>query len=160
MRGREDKTSLHDEMLAADVRTELRWDPKVHSTHVGVSATDGAVTLTGYVPAQAEKVAAVRAAERVMGVKAVADDIEVQLVRPGTFTDAEIAEQIARRRSWNPELPATVEAEVADGQVTLRGEVERSYQRELAGRVVGNLLGVRGVTNAIAVTSQTPGEDA
>jgi hypothetical protein len=42
--------------------------------------------------------------------------VAVQLRLPGKFTDAEIAEQIARRRSWNPEITATIEAEVADGR--------------------------------------------
>jgi osmotically-inducible protein OsmY len=146
------KTTMDDEILRSAVIAEIDWDPSVDATHVGVSTKDGAVTLTGYVPSHAAKVAVVRAAERVKGVRAVADDIGVQLPRPGEFTDAEIAEQIARRRSWNPEFPATVEAEVADGHVTLRGEVEWSYQRELAGRAVGNLLGVRDVANEIRIS--------
>jgi osmotically-inducible protein OsmY len=126
------KTTIYDEILQAAVTAELDWDSKVDATHIGVSAKDGAVTLTGYVPSETDKVAAVRAAERVEGVNAVADDVAVQLRLPGKVTDAEIAEQIARRRGWNPEIPATIEAEVADGRVTLCGEVEWSYQRELA----------------------------
>jgi osmotically-inducible protein OsmY len=143
-----------DKILQSAVIAELDWDSKVDATHIGVSAIDGAVTLTGYVPADDDKVAAVRAAERVKGVKAVADDLAVQVLLPGTFTDAEIAEQIARRRSWNPGFPETVEAEVADGHVTLRGEVDWSHQRELAERAVGNLLGVRGVANEIHVSAR------
>ena len=147
------KTTVYDEILQAAVTAELDRDSEVDATHIGVSAKDGAVTLTGYVPSEADKVAAAQAAERVKGVNAVADDVAVQLRLPGKFTDAEIAEQIARRRSWNPEFPETIEAEVADGHVTLRGEVEWSHQRELAERAVGNLLGVRGVTNEIHVES-------
>jgi osmotically-inducible protein OsmY len=143
-----------DKILQSAVIAELDWDSKVDATHIGVSAIDGAVTLTGYVPADDDKVAAVRAAERVKGVKAVADDLAVQVLLPGTFTDAEIAEQIARRRSWNPGFPETIEAEVADGHVTLRGEVDWSHQRELAERAVGNLLGVRGVANEIHVSAR------
>jgi BON domain len=116
------------------------------------AAKDGAVTLSGYVPSDADKVAAVRAAERVDGVQALADDVAVQLRLPGKFTDAEIAEQIACRRSWNPEIPATIEAEVADGHVTLRGEVSSSDQRKLAESAVRNLLGVRDVANEIRVS--------
>ena len=40
------------------------------------------MTLTGSVPSYAEKLAAVEAAERVYGVKAVANDLKVKL--PGT----------------------------------------------------------------------------
>lgn len=150
------KTTIQDEILRAAVTAELAWDSRVDATHIGVSANDGAVTLTGYVPSHANKLAAVQAAERVEGVKAVADDVAVQLLLPGKFTDAEIAEQIARRRSWNPDFPATVEAEVADGHVTLRGKVAATYQRELAERAVRNLLGVRDVENAITVTKGAP----
>ena len=146
------KTTIYDEILQLAVTAELDWDPEVDATHIGVAAKDGAVTLSGYVPSDADKVAAVRAAERVDGVQAVADDVAVQLRLPGKFTDAEIAEQIARRRSWNPEIPATIKAEVADGHVTLRGEVESTYQRELAELGVGNLLGVLGVANEIRVS--------
>jgi osmotically-inducible protein OsmY len=83
----------------------------------------------------------------VYGVQAVADDVAVQLRLPGKFTDAEIAEQIARRRSWNPEISATIAAEVADGHVALRGEVESTYQRELAELGAGSL--------SVFVTSRT-----
>jgi osmotically-inducible protein OsmY len=146
------KTTIYDEILQLAVTAELDLDPEVDATHIGVAAKDGAVTLSGYVPSDADKVAAVRAAERVDGVQAVADDVAVQLRLPGKFTDAEIAEQIARRRNWNPEIPATIEAEVADGHVTLRGVVESTYQRELAELGVGNLLGVHDVANEIRVS--------
>jgi osmotically-inducible protein OsmY len=146
------KTTIQDEIVQAAVTAELDWDSQLDATHIGVSVKDGAVTLTGYVPSHADKDAAVQVAERVNGVKAVADDVAVQLPLPGEFTDAEIAEQIARRRSWNPEFPETVEAEVADGQVTLRGQVAADYQRALAERAVRNLLGVRDVENDITVT--------
>jgi osmotically-inducible protein OsmY len=151
------KTTIYDDILRLAVTAELDRDPEVDATHIGVAARDGAVTLTGYVPSDADKVAAVRAAERVDGVQAVADDVAVQLRLPGKFTDAEIAEQIARRRSWNPEIPTSIVAEVSDGHVTLRGEVESTYQRELVELGVGNLLGVRGVANEIRVSPKTKG---
>ena len=67
------KTSTTDEALIDAVRSELEWDPKVDQMHVGVAAADGAVTLTGYVASYAQEHAAVRAAERIYGVRAVAD---------------------------------------------------------------------------------------
>lgn len=146
------KTTIDDEVLQRAVTAELDRDPEVDATHIGVAAKDGAVALSGYVPSDADKLAAVLVAERVDGVQAVADDVAVQLRLPGKFTDAEIAEQIARRRRWNPEIPVTIAAEVADGHVTLRGEVESTYQRELAELGVGNLLGVRDVANEIRVS--------
>jgi hypothetical protein len=61
---------------------------------IGVAVTDGAVALTGHAPTDAEKLAAERAARRVYGVKAVANDLTVQLA--GTpRDDAGIARAIA-----------------------------------------------------------------
>jgi hypothetical protein len=41
---------------------------------ISVAAQDGAVTLSGHAPTCVEKLAAVRAVERVYGVRAVADE--------------------------------------------------------------------------------------
>jgi osmotically-inducible protein OsmY len=71
------KTLMNDTTLADAVRTELQWDPKVDPAHIGVSAVDGAVTLTGYVASFPQEHAAVHAAERVHGVRAVADELDV-----------------------------------------------------------------------------------
>ena len=76
------KTSMSDKALGDAVRTELEWDPEVDQTHIGVAAADGAVTLTGYVTSYAQEHAAVRAAERIYGVRAVADELEVRLPHP------------------------------------------------------------------------------
>jgi BON domain len=71
-----------DAQISDDVINELHWDPQVTEPEaIGVAVRDGAVTLTGHVPSYAEKLAAARAAERVYGVKAVANDLKVQLSR-------------------------------------------------------------------------------
>jgi osmotically-inducible protein OsmY len=150
-----------DKSLQEAVMKELEWDPKVDAAHIGVSAKDGAVTLSGHVPSYSEKFAAVRAAERVFGVKAVADEIEVRLPGSSVRDDSDLAEQIARVLSWNTYVPETVEAEVRDGWVTLRGEVEWSFQRDAAKRAVRDLTGVKGVSNLITMKPRvkpTPAE--
>jgi osmotically-inducible protein OsmY len=150
-----------DKSLQEAVMKELEWDPKVDAAHIGVSVKDGAVTLSGHVSSYSEKFAAVRAAERVFGVKAVADEIEVRLPGSSIRDDSDLAEQIARVLRWNTNVPDTVEAEVRDGWVTLRGEVEWSYQRDAAKRAVRDLTGVKGVTNLITVkphVKPTPAE--
>ena len=71
-----------DAEIRDDVINELYWDPQVTEPEaIGVAVRDGAVTLTGHVPSYAEKLAAARAAERVYGVKAVANDLKVQFSR-------------------------------------------------------------------------------
>ena len=69
-----------DSEIRDDVINELQWDPQITDPDaIGVAVADGAVTLTGTVPSYAEKLAAARAAERVYGVKAVANDLKVKL---------------------------------------------------------------------------------
>jgi osmotically-inducible protein OsmY len=69
------------------------------------------------------KLAAERAAERVYGVKVVANDLKVQL--PGTpRDDGEIATAIADVLDNNVQIPqGQVRAKVEDGWVTLEGTV-------------------------------------
>lgn len=151
------KTSTTDEALIDAVRSELEWDPKVDQTHVGVAAADGAVTLTGYVASHSQEHAAVRAAERIHGVRAVADELEVRLPPTLERNDTEIAEAIARQGQWNTLIPQSVRAEVKNGAVTLRGQVEWAFQRDDAAEAIRHLAGVRSVTNEITVK---PGDHA
>lgn len=142
---------MDDKALQDAVMRELEWDPKVDAAHIGVSVDLGAVTLTGHVSSYAEKLAAVRAAERVHGVTAVADELKVELPGSSVRDDTDIAEEVARELRRNALLPETVDAVVRNGVVTLRGEVEWNFQREEAEHAVRNLVGVVGVLNQIAV---------
>jgi osmotically-inducible protein OsmY len=140
-----------DQGLKKQIEQELEWDPQVDAANVGVIVRDGAVTLTGYVATYAEKYAAVRAAERVYGVKAVADDIEVRLSGKNVQDDTAIAEAILHAFRWNTVVPDTVKVEVRNGLVTLRGTVDWEYQRHAAERAVRDIRGVKGVANLIVV---------
>ena len=143
--------STSDKALQEAVMRELEWDPSVDAAHIGVAAKDGAVTLTGHVSTYSQKWAAVRAAERVFGVKAVADELKVKLSSVDTRDDQDIAEQIAETFRWNTLVPDNVRAEVRNGWVTLKGEVEWTYQKNEAERAIRNIKGVTGVTNLITV---------
>ncbi len=144
-------TPSTDSRLMDSVKQELDWDPRVNASHIGISAHDGAITLSGETPAYWDKMAAVRAAERVYGVKAVADEIEVKLPNASIRTDSDIADAIVRDMSWNNAIPETVKADVSNGHVTLRGTVHWGYQRDEAARTLRYLEGVHGLTNLIAL---------
>lgn len=141
-----------DEQLQRSVLDELKWDPRVRSSGIGVIATDGAVTLTGEVDTYAEKLAAERAAQRVKGVRAVAADIRVKVPKQMATSDEEIAERIARMLKWNSMLRSTnIQAKVSEGRVTLTGDVDWEYQRREAARRVEELNGVTGIVNQVNV---------
>ena len=108
-------TGTTDKTIEDAVRHELEWDPEVRAAHIAVSARDGAVVLAGNVSSYAERTAAVRAAERIYGVRAVADQIEVKLPGGSVGDDAEIAETILRQLRANTLVPDTVKVEVRNG---------------------------------------------
>ena len=137
-----------DGQLRTAVLNELEWDPTVDASHIGVVVNDGAVTLSGHVLSSLHKAAAVVAAERVPGVRAVADLVEVENAVGPRYSDSELAEEIARVR-----IPAPVVAEVRSRKVTLRGTVETSEQRTAAEAAVRRLDGVRAVHNEILVAA-------
>jgi osmotically-inducible protein OsmY len=150
-----------DTQLHRDVLDELRWEPVTRSLELGVAARDGVVTLTGRVSSFSQKYSAVKAAERVAGVKAVADDIEVRLPSNLVRSDTDIAHAAADALRANIEIPAgKIKARVDEGWISLDGESEWQYQRSAAERAVRNLPGVRGVTNLIKLkpTAASPAE--
>jgi len=140
-----------DQALRAEVLRELEWDPEVDETRIAVSVENGAVTLAGHVSGYPEKVAAVRAVERVLGVRAVADELVVEPPDQSLHDDVEIAEAIAKELRRNALVPDAVKAEVRHGVVALRGEVEWFFQREEAERAVRTIEGITGVSNMIVV---------
>jgi osmotically-inducible protein OsmY len=144
-----------DAQIQTDVIQELKWDPRVTQEHVGVAVSDGIVTLSGTVPSYIEKSAAEKAAQRVAGVKAVVEKIEVKV--PGSFhkDDEDIAKAIINQFRWHAQVPdESVKASVEKGLVELTGEVEWDYQRRAAEKVVRGLTGVRGLTNKIAIKAR------
>jgi len=141
-----------DEQIQRDVLAELKWDARVGPNEVGVIVKDGVVTLTGWLDSFTKKWAAREAAQRVSGVKAVADDIEVRLPSSAQRTDADIAAAARRALEWDTVVPVErIDITVSKGMVTLSGEVDWQYQKEDADRVVRRLTGVHGVVNLLTV---------
>jgi osmotically-inducible protein OsmY len=141
--------------LQSDVGAELRWDPRVDDREIRTSVDNGVVTLLGSVPSYSDKWAAERAAERVCGVKVVANELAVAVPVPYQRTDTDIAKAVVNALAWDMQVPDTkIKAAVTNGWITLEGDVEWRYQRDAAARAVRNLAGVRGVSNNIAITTK------
>jgi osmotically-inducible protein OsmY len=141
-----------DEQIQREVMEELHWDARIQPNEIGVAVEGGVVTLTGWVDSYIKKWAAERAALRVRGVKAVANDIEVRVPPLAERNDADIAAAAVRALQWHPFVPADqVKVTVSNGWVTLEGEVRWRFQKRAAERAVRGLSGVRGVMNAISV---------
>ena len=153
-------TGKTDLQLKTDVLAELQYEPSVKVTDIGVLVKNGVVTLNGYATNYAEKWNAVRVVKRIAGVKAIADDIEVNLINSHSKTDGDIAEAAANQIKWSQAIPAgAVQVTVREGEVTVEGDVEWRYQKKAAEDAVLYLEGVTGVINLISIKStQMPAE--
>jgi len=125
-----------------------------------MAVKDGMVTLTGIVDSCTTRWAAEEAAHRVLGVGAVANDIEVRLPLTAERADPDLAVAIGRALEWDARVPAdTLDITLSEGWVTLRGDVEWPYQKRDAEQVVHRLTGVRGITNLVTVQVGTVPSD-
>ena len=140
-----------DVQLKKDVMEELRWEPTVTSSDINVAAHDGVVTLSGTVPHYAEKLAAERATQRVEGVKAIAEEMEVHPTGAYDRKDSDIAEAVVNSLRWHVWVPSHVQATVENGWVTLTGCVTWEFERNSAEDAVSYLTGVKGVSNNITL---------
>jgi len=148
------KENKSDTDIKNDVLSELKYEPSVKTTDIGVLVKDGVVTLTGNTATYGEKWDAVRAAKRVSGVRAVADDINVKVASSPERSDGEIAASAADHIGWSTSVPADkVSITVQHGWVTLSGQLEWWYQKNAAENSVLYLRGVKGVTNLITIYS-------
>ena len=143
---------MNDKELRQLVMDELEFEPSIDSAGIGVCAEHGVVTLSGHVPSYTQKLAAERAAWRVKGVKAIAQEIEVRLPGDARTNDDEIAQRALNSLAWSSAIPRdAVKVRVADGWVTLSGQVDWNYQREAAESEVRKLTGLVGVINDITL---------
>ena len=145
---------ISDLELQGHVLDELEFEPSVNAAHIGVIANKGVVTLTGFVMSYAEKLAAERAARRVRGVKAIAEEIEVRLPSDIKHADDEIAARAVNILKWQVGLPADrITVKVERGIVTLSGEVEWRFQKTDAEAAIHKLTGVVTVINQIRLAA-------
>jgi osmotically-inducible protein OsmY len=147
-----------DSKLQKAVLAELAWDPQLAADHIGVSADEGVITLSGHVASFWERFAAEAAAKRVKGVKAVAETIEVKLAFDATRDDSEIAAAAVARLAWEATVPLdAITISVQKGWITLSGCVYGNHQKVAAETAVRTLRGVVGLTSQITIKA---GSDA
>jgi osmotically-inducible protein OsmY len=143
-------TMRPDSDIKRDLENELKWDPDVDATDIAVSVKNGVVTLTGFVKSYGQKFAVERAAKRVAGVVGLANDIEVRLPEVDRRPDPEIArDAVTAIKNRLPYSADHIKVLVKDGWVTLEGEVEWNYEREVAESAVRWVKGVKGISNLI-----------
>ena len=143
---------MTDKQLRDNVLEALSWEPSVDAADIGVTVDNGVVTLRGDIKSYAEKAAAERVTLAVYGVKAVANDLNVNIGTAQTRSDTDIAQAVVSALRWSTTVPdEKISVTVSDGWVKLAGKVAWEYQRLAAARAARDLVGVRGVNNNIVV---------
>ena len=140
-----------DAILRQMVIDELESEPSITAGGIGVAVSNGVVTLTGHVPTYEERFSTVRAAQRVRGVKAVAQELFVRLPNLKKHADDEIAGRAVAILSWTLPGADDIKVMVQGGWVTLEGKVDWGYQKQSAEQAIRRLGGVTGVSNTITV---------
>lgn len=149
-----------DVQIQQDVIEELKWEPFLNASDIGVSVKNGIVTLSGQVDAYSKKIAAEKSAKNVTGVKAIAEDIQIGVSPTHDKTDTEIAEAVLNALKWHTAVQEEkIKIKVEDGNVRLDGEVEWEYQRSNAKTAIENLSGVKSVINFITVKAKVLAAD-
>jgi osmotically-inducible protein OsmY len=158
-----------DAEIARDIEQRLRWDALIDSALIDVKVHQGQVELSGVVGSAAEKSRAHQDAW-VMGVRAVdhadldvqwwTEDEERRGAKYAIASDEDIARAVTDAARFEPRVQSfELSAEVSDGVVTLRGDVDNLAARQAAERLAENIVGVAGVRNLIVVRAQAPVAD-
>lgn len=144
-----------DSRIKQDVQDELAWEPSIDENKIGVTVDEGVVTLSGEVDSYSKKIAVEKAAKRVSGVKAVAEDIIVTYPSSLDKSDTEIAKAAVEALEWHSSVPdGAVMVKVENGRVYLSGNVNWAYQKYSASNAVKDLKGVKGVSNSILLKQE------
>ncbi|OZI18840.1 ornithine aminotransferase [Bordetella genomosp. 9] len=139
-----------DDELRQHVIDAMAADPAVDAAHVGVSARDGIVTLSGAVANYTEKFDIERIVRKVRGVHGIAQEIAVRHAADKQLDDDQIAERALSIIKWSAGIPEdNIQVTVQHGWVTLDGQVPWHFQRMAAEMAVRKLSGVTGITNHI-----------
>jgi osmotically-inducible protein OsmY len=146
--------------IRRDVEAELQRDPSVDDKRIGVIVSDGIVTLTGEVAHIADKWAAEEVVKRISRVRAIANEIQVNIPIAGLRSDTDIAEAAADALRWHVATTGNeIKPVVANGWIRLTGKVQCGYQKNAAETAVGHLPGVKGLTNDITVNTTVEAAD-
>lgn len=151
-------TRTSDAELEDRVRLELRWAPGLDKTDIGIAVDGGSITLTGTVSDFSQIELAERAAWKVAGVVALAQDIVIA-GDDLPVSDADIAHDLETALATAAQIPTgAVHSTVTRGCVFLAGVVSWDVQRTAAEQAAASVQGVRKVRNSIEVSPSAAAE--
>ena len=151
----EHPAEMSDAWLSAKVKTTLLFHRSVSGFKTGVNVKDGVVTLEGEATSQAQKELATEYAKDVEGVKDVKNEMTVSKTSKKTartagdkIDDASITAQVKMALLFHRSTSALkTKVETKNGVVTLSGKAANTAEKDLAGKIVDDVHGVKSVNN-------------
>ena len=141
-----------DHKLQAAVSERLDMNSAINSSHIGVASRDGIVTLTGHVPSLMERTLTEQVAGQVKGVKAIVNEVSVELAGLSRTADETLAEQAYARLRSNASVPKDrLHLAVNDGTISVHGDVDWPFQLQAALQDLEHLGGVREVRHDVQI---------
>ncbi len=136
-----------DATVATYVKEALRHDERVDASQISVSVSRGIVKLAGDVSNLAEKNFADQEAKKINGVLGVVNELYVQ---PGWRSDIDISYAVERRILNSADIDSKGIVVAADkGKITLSGTVSTYSERQQAGILAAEAVGVTEVDNQL-----------
>jgi osmotically-inducible protein OsmY len=146
-------------ILRAEVIEAIKWQPLLHSNKIDVAVQDGIVTLAGTVENYTQKREAEETVKHISGVKALVDDVKVNLPLATIRNDKDIAGSVIKALQDNWAVPDhRIVVTVEEGWVTLEGILHWNFQRKAADNAIRYLEGVRGVIDKIKIEAEVKNE--
>ena len=141
----------NDKVITENVRAALARDPRLpHPAEVAVAERNGTVALRGSVRSLHQRRVAVEVAKSVPGVREVADELSIDLL--DRWQDDDIRGAALQALMSDSGVPdGQIDVAVADGWLTLTGEVKHQSESNAAFEAVSRLAGVGGISNKIKV---------
>jgi osmotically-inducible protein OsmY len=142
---------MSNQAIIDEIRAKLESDPRIpHPAEVAVSERGGRVMLRGNVGSFHQRRAAIEIAKSARRVRGVDDELRVD--PRDRWEDGEIRGAALQALMSDANVPADrIEVTVADGWLTLKGEVKHQEDNDAAYAAVCRLPGVGGITNEIKV---------
>jgi osmotically-inducible protein OsmY len=150
---------ISDTWVGMKVKFMLLFHRNVSNLKTDVDVKDGIVTLHGQASTEAQKELTTEYVKDVEGVKSVQNDMTVEKTKNATLEkvgefidDASITAQVKLallfHRSTNV---VKTKVETKDGVVTVSGMAKNSAEKELVGKLVNDIKGVKGLKNKITI---------
>lgn len=148
-----------NEVLRKEVIEAIKWQPLLQPNNIDVLVEEGVATLEGTVDNYTQKREAEDTVKHVSGVKAVVDNVKVDLSLVSTKNDTDINSSVVKALQDNWAVPdQRLRVEVEQGWVTLEGILHWNFQRKAADNAIRYLEGVRGVIDKIKIEAEVKNE--